>query len=222
MLRFLKPDTPAVCCPPGPLPVADQSSHVVVASLMRSGTHLAIDMLLDHFATYRQRPLYTNLDAFLRAGMSLEALSAAGGMVIKTHCPQADEGADRQAEARAFLWTQRVIVVHRNPEDVRKSLSRFGDLGLQAARFESVAEGFYQFWEGHPCAVKVSFEDITDPEVFPRVVHAVAAFLGEEVPERIIAPRPKSHRSRILVDKALTRLFGAGAPRINTGIGLSR
>jgi hypothetical protein len=46
--------------------------------------------------------------------------------------------------------------------------------------------------------------------------------LGTPAVASPIGPRPVTQRRRVLLDKTLTRLLGARAPRINTTIGFAR
>jgi DNA-directed RNA polymerase subunit N (RpoN/RPB10) len=144
MNKFLHPENSQTCCPPGKLPIANHVPHVVVASMMRSGTHMAINLLLNNFPMYRHTPLYVNLDRYIEQGRSVSDLEKAGGSVIKSHFPQAQERIGHEAEFEDFFSNNKIILVTRDSVQIKKSLSNFGLWGRdESSHFEEHEERFY-------------------------------------------------------------------------------
>jgi hypothetical protein len=85
----------------------------------------------------------------------------------------------------------------------------------------TVVDGFERYWADVPKLV-VPFECMVDPGSLSEVVGTLARHLGQPAPPVPVGPRPVGQRRRVLADKALTRLLGARAPRINTTIGFAR
>lgn len=209
-----------VCCPPGQLGPSNGVTHVIVAAPMRSGTHLVIDFLLNNFPAYRHNPLYVNYERFNLAGIDSKALLDRRGAVVKTHYPHAADRSEWRELLEELARRCPVITPRRDPAAVAEALSRFGRWGAEQDA-ERVRAEFEAFWRDVP-KLELDFRDLIDPNAVERVVRAIAEHLGRPMPRRCVGPRPLRQRRRILVDKALTRLVGAHAPRVNTTIGLGR
>jgi len=223
MLKFLKYDSPRVVCPPGDLLTPNDTPHIIVASLMRTGTHLVIDLLLNNFPQYRNQTLYTDLDRYIGNGGNIADVEASGGMIHKTHFPQYPHCLDKKKAYIEFFKDKKVIITDRNKENTRRSLGNFGEMGKRKlARFDFHYEEFQQFWHSHPKVLCLRYEDLIQPEKMPKIMESICSFLELPYPDEPCYARQKQDRYRILFDKALTRLFGAKAPIINTGIQLNR
>jgi hypothetical protein len=222
-LKLLGPANKRMTCPPGALPEPNDLSHVVVASMMRSGTHIMINLLLNNFRNYRHTPLYINLDYYFHRGMAVADLENAGGSIIKTHYPQSKECEGLEPQFESFLQSQKVILVSRNHDQVRASLKRFGSWGREEAKkFSEIVERFDGYWDKNQDCLRVDYDDLINPQKVIGVAEKISEFLELPLTRNVVGPRNKNHRLRILIDKGLTRLFGQYVPRINTGIRLTK
>ena len=186
---------------------------------MRSGTHLVIDLVLNNFAAYRRTPLYVDLDRYFRRTDPVPEFTGVGSSVIKTHFPQitaADEATVRIRElARSAILVQPV----RALPAVYSSLQRFGyrgsreDLAREAERFDA-------FWAPFG-PLKLSFEDLADTERSLFCLRQIAQKAQLAMPPSPIASLPKQNSWAILCYKAITRMLGRRAPRVNTSIQLT-
>lgn len=214
-----------VIAPPARIQATGQR-NVIVCTPRRSGTHLAIDVILNNLPEFRKRPLYANLDPMLRNPAAhrdrLPALKAGAGIVIKTHFPLFQNLREETLrELDAVIEASVVVAVERNATDVARSLANWG--AYETARNFKVGDGgeiereftdFWAFWRDRVDLV-IQFTDLFKPE-------PVAQFLevcrGDTVTDTIRTPRRDAPRSEIYVNKALTRLLGRRAPRIDTTI----
>lgn len=220
--RFLRHDTPRVSAPPG-VCVKNGNRNIIVATSMRSGTHLVIDLILNSFPAYRRAPLYLNLDRLPSLGTGSQPDLRDMGYVIKTHYPanRRRQSPDRVAElARGSL----VIIVRRPLEDIRKSLSRWIAeepdhklLRKQLDNLDAEVAEFHDFWAGLSPYV-IDYGDLFDVDKNRAIVIDIAASLGIAAPEGLTSVVPLSNRYRVYLNKAMTRLIGHRAPRIDTTI----
>lgn len=218
--RLLPHDNGRCVAPPGRLPQG-AAPPVVVASLMRSGTHLLIDLILNNFAAYRHTPLYVDADAWFRAGNPPSDLASLEGCVVKTHFPQLRDGASGPAAEAALdrLATRAVVFQPRRDSDpVFDSLQRFGYRGDRAA-FEAERESFESFWAKYDPVI-LEFADLADPASSHQCLLEMAEVLHQPPPATPVLSPAKSDARSILWSKALTRLLGRRARRINTSIQL--
>jgi hypothetical protein len=219
---WIPPENAHTCCPPGELEPVDGVAHVVVATLMRSGTHLLIDLLLNNFPKYRKRSLYVNMDRFIRDDHLIDQLLAAGGQVLKTHYPQIGDSDSNRVRVLPILARSRVILVERDREDIRRSMARFGDWGTQQLHdLDAQFDRFDAFWDQRDDGLRVHFDDLIDPVLCARVLDRLSSFLDLRCSTVPVFPRPKAARNRVYLDKLMTRLVGRSAPRVNTTIGFS-
>jgi hypothetical protein len=213
------------CSPPASLKQPNGLPHLVVASMMRSGTHIAIDLLLNNFSQYKGSPLYVNLDMVLHFGGKMDDLSKSGGSVIKTHFPQAIECRGHKAEISNFLTQQKVILVTRDPQQIKQSLRNFGEWGAEEAlKFDPLHQEFENYWlnEHKGEVMRVDYMDLIQPDKVPEILRKIESFSGLEKNAKFIGVICKKKRVTIFLCKALTRVFGRFAPRINTGIKLGK
>ena len=211
------------CCPPGKLKKENQTPHLVVASMMRSGTHLAINMILNNFLVYKGTPLYVNLEMLLHTGGNLEELSRAGGSVVKTHFPQSIECRGHEQEISQFLRREKVILVTRNPQQIKLSLQNFGQWGAgESLKFDEIQREFEDYWmRAHADDVlSLDYADLIQTEKLPDLLRQIEEFTGLTRNPKSVSVIDKNRRFTTLLSKALTRVFGRFAPYINTGIKL--
>lgn len=229
--RWLSFQNPRVVCPPGRI-AANGRRNVMVATPMRCGTHVMIDALLNNLPAYRRAPLYVDLDQFLKQGVRPDAdfgaLGADAGYVLKTHFPLGMPDPAAHADAVAALARDAlVITVRRDPEQIRASLSRWSDqaqgaaaLDRHLAELDANLAAFRAFWDGR-ADIALDFGDLFDPARMQAVLAQAAQATGARAASRYRHAPPKRGIRRIYLQKALTRLAGRRAPRINTTIHVS-
>lgn len=180
-----------------------------------------INMILNNFPNYKHNPLYVNVDEYVSKGLPLSELEEAGGSVVKTHYPQSAESKGHEEKIEKLLEKSKVILVRRNPLQVKQSLAKFGEWGKnEVVNFDKQVDAFDRYWDSQKNVLLLNYDDLISPSKFDLITRKLAEFLEIPLPERVAGPRPKKQRLRIFLDKALTRLLGARAPRINTGIKL--
>ncbi len=209
--------SPGIVCPPGPLPTGPLPP-IVVSSLMRSGTHLAIDLLLNNLAGYRQEPLYLDFDAYLYEGFSPLALQAVGSSLVKTHIAQRPFDEESAQALHQLAHRGLVIIPVRSPANIRKSMARWG-YPLTEADILQQHQQQLRFWKDHE-PILVEFNDLLDPRQAALFLAAVRRRLG--LPPAPPAPAPivaGSSRMRNLWRKLRTRIQASRAPILNTTLG---
>ena len=218
---MLNPTNHITCCPPGKLQSPNELQHVVVASMMRSGTHIVIDIILNNFVSLRKQPLYVNLDTYLNQGGDINMLDESGGTLVKTHYPQTSISLANNSDLGIFLQKCKVILVKRASDQMKKSLANFGELGKkELASFDESFVRHTTYWRSHSNYLTLHYDDLIDANKLEEIIVSISNFLELPIPAHLRGPRCKDQRWRIKFDKALTRLLGPLAPRINTGIGL--
>jgi hypothetical protein len=187
--------------------------------MMRSGTHILIDLLLNNFAVLKKSPLYVNLDMFVHSGQRIAPLDDARGAVIKTHFPQTIECRGNEEVMQDFLKRNKVILVVRDQDQIRKSLQNFGAWGkAEVNNFEQSSALFKRYWdETHTGNVmRLQYADLIQPQKLPQLLEQIEAFTGLTKNSRTVGVIPKEYRWSIFIGKILTRLLGRRAPRIYT------
>lgn len=213
---------PRVVCPPGHS-LRQGRPNLIVATPMRSGTHVLIDLILNNLAPYRNRPLYVDLDQCLKQRSAerdwLAMLHPDQGYVIKTHYPIGIPQAAEAPSIDRLVQAGIVIAIHRPRKAILKSLVQWrGEAAADAeARFGSQIDDFWNFWSGHVC-INLDFDDLFDETAMRKLMRDLAERCVIDAPARFIPPADRKGRRRIYMDKALTRLLGRNAPRINTTI----
>jgi len=119
-----------------------QTEHLIVVSHRRSGTHLAIDALLNNMPAYQRADgiSFLNLDTLVTPehapGTSVahaRAILEAGPCIIKTHAhadverffDRGDAGSEASKLAVALFGAATVLNVHRDGRDVMTSLFHY-------------------------------------------------------------------------------------------------
>jgi hypothetical protein len=217
--RFIPHNTRRVVAPPGRLRDSGPGEIVLVASLMRSGTHVLIDCILNNFARYRRRPLYIDLDQFVGQGLDWRQIADhAGPYLVKTHFPQVQRVGLEEAVTQ-LLRAAKVLIPRRSAAEVLRSSEAF-DTGLSREELPRSLAVFDQFWSRVP-HLSVEYAQLIDREHAPAQIERLAGFLGE--PPRVppLLPPDAAQRLRIYTAKLATRLLGDQAPVINTTIRFS-
>jgi len=191
----------------------------MVASLMRSGTHVLIDCILNNFDRYRRRPLYVDLDQFVSQGLDWHRIvDQAGPYVVKTHFPQFQCTGLEEAVTQ-LLNTAKVVIPQRSAADVLESSEAF-DTGLTPDELTQSMQAFHQFWLRVP-HLPVEFAQLVDRDGAPRQIERLAAYLRESPRVPPVLPPDAARRLGIYSAKLATRLLGDHAPVINTTIRFS-
>ncbi len=188
---------------------------------MRSGTHLLIDLILNNFAAYRHAPLYIDADAWFRSVVSPHELVQAQGCVVKTHFPQLQPAVGSEIPGSVLEQLAQSAVVFQPRRDsaaVFRSLQQFGYRGDDAA-FVREAKAFGEFWHRFE-PLQLDFDALADPKASARCLQQVAEAIDQPMPQAPVLTPPKSRPWSILYWKAMTRLLGRRARRINTSIQL--
>lgn len=209
-----------VMAPPAELPDNPGLPVIVVASVMRSGTHLLIDTILNNFSGYKNKPLYVDLDEWIRSGRSIDDIYTLEGAVIKTHYPQA-KLALKPEELERLFQNCKVIMPIREEESVWKSsTSSAFDVYSSKDDFNKDMEAFNSFWSKF-ATLKVSFADVVTDD-FDGALQRISRFIGIEGLTKGIKPIPKNQKYKVLSYKLLTRMLGRQSPIINTTIGFAK
>jgi hypothetical protein len=214
---------PRVVAPPGRVRPGGRP-NLIVATPMRSGTHILIDLILNNLPAYRRRPLYVDLDQCMkqsRPGQDLVApLTPDAGYVVKTHLPlKVPEGMGRDPRIEALIGAGHVVTVHRDRAEVCRSLARWH--GIDPARAEAEYgpdyDRFWALWKGQP-QTALAFADLFDDKHMRQVLADLATATGTDPAARYRPPPSNAGKGRIYINKMMTRLAGRHAPRIDTTI----
>ena len=205
--------------PPGRLRDAGPGEIVLVASLMRSGTHVLIDCILNNFVRYRRRPLYIDLDQFVGQGRAWRQIADhAGPYLVKTHFPQVERPGLEEAVTQ-LLGSAKVVIPRRSAADVLRSSEAF-DTGLTRDELTRSLDRFDRFWSRVP-HLDVEFAQLIDRERAPAQLERLAGFLQASPRVPPVLPPDAAQRLSIYTAKLATRLLGNRAPVINTTIRFS-
>lgn len=206
-----------VVSPPGAIG-HHQRRCIVVATPMRAGTHVMIDLLLNNLPAYRVKPLYVNLDRYLRRGdMSVHPQA---GYVVKTHYPfTLPQTPPPEHEISAFFDNTLIITVQRDRTEMLKSLARWHATTLDEARarFDHRFDAFDTFWAARE-QINVDHHLLFDPDAMQSLIQQIAEQTGTNCAKKFVPPPPREAARRIYLMKAATRLLGRHAFRINTTI----
>ncbi|WGL15251.1 hypothetical protein PVT68_10760 [Microbulbifer bruguierae] len=217
---FLSFKNPRVVCPPGNLPSVE-GKPIIVASVMRSGTHLAIDLLLNNFQSIPKTPLYVDGDQYFRSEVNrtgyLSEGVKIGKCVLKTHYPQRLPAGKREIFQR-LASESHVIVLRRPIEETYRSLSAWG-VSIEYPQYLDIVSDFYSFWEeAAPHRIEIDFSQLTNKKRFEDLVRRIESETGIVSRKKIKYPINPKHVGKIALTKFATRLMGKYAPTINTGI----
>lgn len=222
-MHLLPFTNPRVVCPPGRV-TRQGRRNIVVATPMRSGTHILIDLILNNLPAYRSRPLYVDLDQCCKQSTPgndlIGAIAPDAGYLLKTHMPlNVPDSMAADTRVEALLAGAVVLTLHRPRADVCRSLGRWHGLDMAAAeaRYGAEYDRFWTFWEGRE-AIALGFADLFEPARMQSLLQRIGAATGTRPAAVYTAPPSGQSRNRIYANKMLTRLLGHHAPRIDTTI----
>jgi len=206
--------------PPGKLKTTrDGAAIVLVPSIMRSGTHLLIDSILNNISVYRRRPLYIDLDQYVISGLDPNDILLAGPYVVKTHFPQVQVPGLSEA-VRLIASRSRILIPRRNPDSIIKSSLLF-DADLSAESINAAFAQFDGFWLQYE-HMDVQFERLTHRDRYHALMHEISRFIGSDARKSLIFPPAKNEKMKVYLIKAMTRLIGKYSPVVNTTISFSK
>ena len=219
-------NNPRVVCPPG-RPGHYGRRNIIVATPMRSGTHLLIDMILNNIPAYRTRPLYIDLDQCLSPRQLsgpdpfFGQIGPQSGHVLKTHLPVGvDPVAAADPAVAALIDAALILTIRRERVDIERSLKHWSETsakGRSPRHRDEDYDRFWQFWEGK-AAIELRFADLFDPDAMIAALNRIAEATGTQPDPSFHGPAPASRKFAIFRNKALTRIAGRFAPRIDTTI----
>jgi hypothetical protein len=220
--RILQHDTARVCAPPGKI-TGNGRRNIIVATPTRSGTHLVIDLIANSIPAYRRNPLYISLDSMDPLGSPGQPALLDTGYVIKTHYPSNKRRHPRE-KITELAQGSLVIVVHRPADEIRRSLERWvadepdlHTLRRQLERLDDEIAEFEVFWRDFSPYV-IEFRDLFDPVRAQAIVADIARLTSSEVRAGAAGSVPVARPALVYINKALTRLLGRLAPRVDTTI----
>ncbi|GAB2516102.1 hypothetical protein [Microbulbifer agarilyticus] len=218
--HLIRYNNPRVVCPPGDIPQS-AGQPILVASIMRSGTHLAIDLLLNNFPALANSPLYIDADQYFRWEENrtryLQNQCDIGTCVMKTHYPQSIPK-DKLEVFEQLAKESHVILLHRPIEQTFHSTKTWG-LTNDMAEYRRQIDAFYAFWERvAPDCLRVNFDELVNPEKFQLLVEKIASETGLSADQKIRYPVNPNKIMTMVLTKLSTRVFGKRSPVINTGI----
>lgn len=212
-----------VVCPPGKIP-SHKGKSVVVASVMRSGTHLCIDFLLNNFNELATYPLYVDVDRLFDSEKEINRYSSGeiliGKCIVKTHYPQIPEGGrgiamDKLAKNSIVLLLKRDITsTYRST----KSWGLYPALEKKDDYRDSILR-FYDFWHsGGYTLIDVNFEDFFCKDSLELLTNKFADISKMKKNKNMILPTNNKSIMALVLTKVTTRILGKYAPIKNTGI----
>lgn len=211
--QILPHDNQRCVAPPGKISPA-VGKPIIICSFMRTGTHLLIDLILNHFPCYRRSPLYINLDRYVhQVPNALENLNRCGNYILKTHYPEYPSAHQAMSHIIANSY---IIRTHRDEKDNYQSLQNF-TYPHSFSEFQNRKTSWEKFWQTHTTNV-ITFSELIDRRRYRDTVNKVAHMIEQEVPARIIYPPHRRQTLQALWDKLRTRVLGKRAPKINTTI----
>ena len=223
--KFLTQDNPRVCCPPGPI-LPGEGPFVMVATVMRAGTHLLIDSILNNFPRTRRSPLYVDLDSI--PNDRIPGTAVVGRIRCEDSLPPGGGWRDERSPlVEAVARQSRILTINRDPKASYRSTRAWLEAESNVSRMMSVAESediyyeslrrFNEFWARFE-HLPIDFHDLTNPQSQPETIRKIGEWIGQEPRSPMIYPYPKTAKLKVYSAKALTRLFGRHAPVVNTTI----
>lgn len=220
LFRLLRHNTVMTVAPPGKLKSnRDGAIIVLVPSIMRSGTHVLIDSILNNVWAYRRRPLYIDLDQFVINGLDPNDILLAGPYVVKTHFPQVQVPGLSEA-VQLIAARSRILIPRRNRDSIIKSSLLF-DADLSAESINAAFAQFDDFWSRYD-HMDVQFARLIHRDQYQAVMSEISKFIGNATRKKLIFPPAKDEKMKVYIIKAMTRLIGKYSPVVNTTISFSK
>ena len=214
-----------VVCPPGKI-FPGTGQLIVVPTVMRSGTHLLIDAILNNFPKYKRKPLYIDLDRLLdninTRSINADKLLYGGNYIVKTHYPQNNYNDGREEILSRIFDKSKIITINRNIDSALKSAFAWGLLNKEneSTYRKRIAE-FHKYWENYDI-LSLQFEDIISRGNFPESIKRIEAHISCKAQTPISFPASKNSPFSIYSAKILTRILGRFTPVVNTTINFNR
>lgn len=214
---------PRVVCPPGRIR-SQGRRNIIVATPMRSGTHILIDLILNNLPDYRNNPLYVDLDQCRKQSGPgndiLANITSQAGYLVKTHMPlNVPDDMSGNSRVKELIDEGIVVTVRRSRADVCRSLGNWHGLDMTEAEQHYGVEydRFWQIWDGHN-GISLTFEELFNPTAMQKFLQRLGKETDTSPASRYTAPPSGKNRNRIYANKMLTRLLGRRATRIDTTI----
>jgi len=217
---ILSHDNRLTVCPPGRIRPGSGYKTILVPSVMRSGTHMLIDLLLNNFKQYKRVPLYVNLDAVLDDNSVVNKLIECGGYIVKTHFPQIGYSDTRNKVLEKIVRRSYIISPQREIQEIIKSTERFLKYEAQFDIYNSV-EIFEKYWGSHN-KMLVPYDSLTDPQKCSEIIKRIGCYIGLEQNQKIILPPRKNAKNTVYFWKLSTRMLGRYSPIVNTTISFGK
>jgi len=210
-------NTSVVTSPPGNVNFKYSGPLVLVASEMRSGTHVLIDSLLNNFGNLRNNPLYINLDEYVAQHREVGDLLNRGAYIIKTHYPQV-YNQELASAVELITASAKIIVINRDESQTLKSYLSFVETA-SLSEWAPAHEKFKHYWKGIS-TLNVEFSELTSYQKYPIVIDKIQKYIELPRSKNLIRPPTENQILRAYFSKLMTRVFGRYAHRINTTITL--
>lgn len=218
--KILSHNNRLTVCPPGEITKQSTAKLILIPSVMRSGTHLLIDTIINNFSCFKTSPLYVDLDHLFNRPGDIDKLLNIGGYIIKTHFPQTNYSKENIDAMNKIIQKSFIISPLRDTTSVIKSSMAFGVIRSPAKCGETI-NLFNEFW-GTEERLILSFEDLITPTKTKCIVSQISKYIDEEANIKVMYSIVKSHRYKIYFFKLLTRLLGKYSPYINTTISFAK
>lgn len=216
-------DNKNVVSPPGTI-VPENRTNIIVATPMRSGTHILIDLILNNIIGYKRSPLYVNIDAHFQQGLwtnnRIRDMLPNSGYVIKTHFPIRVQ---KNNQIRLFMdrliKDSIVITVRRPNKDIIRSIQKWRTASkLEPENEDKILceiQSFWNFWNDKS-SIELDFSDLFEKEKASAFLNNCAEETCSFTRKKIIYTPSSENKNYIYIYKAATRLLGRRSPIINT------
>jgi len=205
-----------VVSPPGKIN-RSKGTPILIPSLMRSGTHLLIDLILNNFKLYKSKPLYIDLDRYVSQGKCIDDLLNCGNYIIKTHYPQLITNNDIEKIISEIALNSKLISPKRELKSIYKSFCKFGYEG-KLSEFRDVYENFMNYWNNYDNINFIRYDDMINRTEVSKLLIEISNILNIPKNKKIIYPPSRNQKFFVYVIKFLTRLLGNKCPIVNTTI----
>ena len=214
---------PRVVSPPGRV-AAHGRPNIIVATPMRSGTHILIDLILNNVPAYRNKPLYVDLDQCVKKSRPdrdfMADVTPEAGYILKTHMPLGTApGMPEDPRIAELIEKALVVTIRRDRDDVCRSLGRWHGLDQATAeeRYGPDYDRFWDLWQARE-QTNISFPDLFVPDRMKPVLQELASAANSKPAARYMPPPSGGSKYQIYANKFMTRLVGRRAPRVDTTI----
>lgn len=191
---------PRVVAPPGTI-LPNGRPNVIIATPKRSGTHLAIDMIVNNNPHYRRKPIYVDLDMLAKRRNldCLERLTGTSGYVVKTHFPIGVHNAEEmRLRVEAVAENAVIVTIRRTADDIIRSLDRWNETEDSESVLENLRQ-FWAFWETR-ATLQMEFTELFQPKGVQKLLSVCPDW---DVQDALRFPRPATSRGLIYVNKAI-------------------